>query len=70
MLQPVSRACVGCAFTLYQGILDEIERADYDVLHHRVAVPNRRRTAVALPGLGRALLARVRSPVRTPVRTP
>ena len=70
MLQPVSRACVGCAFTLYQGILDEIERADYDVLHHRVAVPNRRRTAVALPGLGRALVARVRTPVGTPVGTP
>ena len=58
---PVSRACVGCAFTLYQGILDEIERADYDVLHRRVAVPNRRRAAVAVPGLARALVARARS---------
>ena len=61
MLEPVSRACVGCAFTLYQGILDEIERADYDVLHRRVAVPNRRRAAVAVPGLARALVARARS---------
>jgi phytoene synthase len=61
MLEPVSRACVGCAFTLYQGILDEIEKADYDVLHRRVAVPNRRRAAVALPGLTRALVARARS---------
>ena len=60
MLEPVSRACVGCAFTLYQGILDEIEKADYDVLHRRVAGPNRRRAAVALPGLGRALVARTR----------
>jgi phytoene synthase len=58
MLEPASRACVGCAFTLYRGILDEIERAEYDVLHRRVAVPNRRRAAVALPGLARALLAR------------
>ncbi len=62
MLEPVSRACVGCAFTLYQGILDEIERADYDdVLHRRVSVPNRRRAAVALPGLARAMTARLRS---------
>jgi phytoene synthase len=58
MLQPVSRACVGCAFTLYQDILDEIEKVDFDVLHRRVAVPNRRRAAVALPGLARALTAR------------
>ena len=63
MLEPVSRACVGCAFTLYQGILDEIEAADYAVLHRRVAVPNRRRLAVAVPGLARAVRARA---VRTP----
>lgn len=59
MLAPVSRACVGTAYTLYGGILDEIEAAGYDVLSHRVAVPTRRRLAVALPGLGRTLLARV-----------
>jgi phytoene synthase len=58
MLEPVSRACVACAFTLYRGILDEIEAADYQVLHRRVAVPNRRRAAIALPGLARALAAR------------
>jgi 15-cis-phytoene synthase len=51
MLEPVSRACVGCAFTLYRGILDEIERARYAVLHQRVAVPTHRRAA----GLLRAL---------------
>jgi hypothetical protein len=60
LLEPVSRACVRCAFTLYQGILDEIERAGYHVLHRRVAVSNRRRAAVALPGLARALVARAR----------
>jgi phytoene synthase len=63
MLEPVSRACVGCAFTLYSGILDEIEAADHDVLHRRVAVSTRRRAAVALPGLARALAARA-LPVR------
>jgi len=61
MLEPVSRACVACAFTLYRGILDEIEAADYHVLHRRVSVPRRRRAAVALPGLARALAARSRA---------
>ncbi|MGQ0574632.1 MAG: phytoene/squalene synthase family protein [Pseudonocardia sp.] len=59
MLEPVSRACVRCAFTLYQGILDEIEAAEFHVLHRRVAVSNRRRIAVAVPGLARAVAARV-----------
>jgi phytoene synthase len=62
MLEPVSRACVRCAFTLYQAILDEIEAADHHVLHRRVAVPNRRRLAVAVPGLARAVAARVAGP--------
>ena len=61
MLEPVSRACVACAFTLYRGILDEIEDAGYPVLHRRVAVPTSRKLAVALPGLGRALAARHRT---------
>jgi phytoene synthase len=61
MLEPVSRACVGCAFALYRGILDEIEAAGYGVLHRRVAVPTRRRAAVAVPGVVRALAARART---------
>jgi 15-cis-phytoene synthase len=58
MLEPVSRECVACAFTLYRGILDRIEAVDYDVLNRRVSVPRRTRAAVAVPGLLRALLAR------------
>ncbi len=58
MLAPVSRACVATAFTLYGGILDEIEAAGYHILSRRVAVPRHRRLAVALPGLSRALAAR------------
>jgi phytoene synthase len=61
MLEPVSRACVACAFTLYRGILDQVEAADYDVLHRRVSVPARTRAAVAVPGLLRALAARART---------
>jgi phytoene synthase len=59
MLEPVSRACVGCAFVLYQNILDEIEAAEYHVLHRRVAVPRRRRLVVAVRGLARAIAARL-----------
>lgn len=76
MLEPVSQACVGTARSLYAGILDEIADAGYDILHRRVAVPNRRRAAVALPGLGRAVasrgleLARERTGRRNPLRTP
>ncbi|TWF74125.1 phytoene synthase [Pseudonocardia hierapolitana] len=61
MLEPVSRACVACAFTLYRGILDQIEAADYDILNRRVSVPRHTRLAVAVPGLVRALAARARS---------
>ncbi|WP_181782628.1 phytoene/squalene synthase family protein [Pseudonocardia pini] len=58
MLAPESRDCVRCAFELYGGILTEIQAADYDVLYRRVRVPTRRRVAVALPGLVRAVAAR------------
>ncbi len=58
MLAPVSRPCVATALRLYGGILDEIVAADYDVLARRVRVPHRRRIAVALPGLCRAMAAR------------
>jgi phytoene synthase len=44
---------VTCAFGLYGGILAEIERAGYSVLHQRVAVPPHRRAA----GVIRALTA-------------
>ena len=58
LLHPTSRDCIRTAFTLYGGILDEIERADYQVLDRRVSVPLRRRLAVAAPGLWRAARAR------------
>jgi phytoene synthase len=58
LLEPASRACVEAARRLYEGILDEIADADYDVLSRRVSVPTRRRLAVAVPGMARALAAR------------
>ena len=60
MVHPTSRDCLRTAFELYGGILDAVEDADFDVLGRRVAVGLPRRLAVALPGLGRARLARWR----------
>ena len=53
LLVPSSRPCIRVAFDLYGGILDEVERAGYQVLDRRVAVPRRRRLGVA----GRQLVA-------------
>ncbi|GGU82985.1 phytoene/squalene synthase family protein [Lentzea flava] len=49
LLAPSSRACIATAFTLYGGILDEIERADYRILDRRVAVSVAGRLKVAIP---------------------
>ena len=58
LLHPTSRPCIETALALYGGILDRIEAADYQVLTQRVSVGKRRRAAVALPGLVRAVAAR------------
>jgi 15-cis-phytoene synthase len=47
LLVPSSRPCVRVAFDLYGAILDEVERAHYQVLDRRVQVPRSRRLAVA-----------------------
>jgi 15-cis-phytoene synthase len=53
-LIPASRACIRVAYRLYGGILDEIEKLDYDVFARRARVPRLRRLAVAA---GSVLLA-------------
>ena len=58
LLRPTSRDCVRTAMRLYAGILDQVERADYDVLSRRVTVPIRTRLRVAVPALVRAGRAR------------
>lgn len=58
MLHPTSRDAIRAAHVLYGGILDSVERADYQVLTSRVGVPLSRRAAVALPGLVRARRSR------------
>ncbi|MEU2760308.1 MULTISPECIES: phytoene/squalene synthase family protein [unclassified Streptomyces] len=68
MLDPVARPCIRTAFVLYSGILDAVEADGFAVLHRRAVVPRRRRAAVALDGLARALAAR--APVRRRTRQP
>jgi phytoene synthase len=66
MLHPSSRDCIDAARVLYCGIVDEVERQDYDVFGHRATVPMRRRLAVAGPAWVRARRARRRHPVTIP----
>ena len=58
MLHPSSRDCIEAARVLYCGIVDEVERQDYDVFARRATVPMRRRLAVAGPAWVRAVRAR------------
>jgi phytoene synthase len=59
LLEPASQAGIRAAFRLYSGILDEVERAGYDVFAGRAVVPNRRR----LLGAAAALVTRTGVPV-------
>jgi 15-cis-phytoene synthase len=54
MLHPSSRECVGTALRLYSGILDEIERRDFDVFSRRARVGRLTRLGVGLPAYARA----------------
>jgi phytoene synthase len=58
MLHPSSRDCIEAARVLYIGIVDEVERRDFDVFTSRASVPLRRRLAVAGPAWLRAVRAR------------
>ncbi|MET9229783.1 phytoene/squalene synthase family protein [Lentzea sp. NPDC003310] len=55
MLSVASRPCVRTAYRLYSDILGLV---GCEVLWRRVAVPNSRRLAVAVPGAAQALMAR------------
>jgi phytoene synthase len=70
LLHPTSRDCMRTAFVLYREILDEVERADYQVLERRVAVGLPRRLAVAGPALIRAARARRRDGAQISSRPP
>ncbi|WP_033293420.1 phytoene/squalene synthase family protein [Amycolatopsis jejuensis] len=60
LLRPESRACVQTSLTLYEGILDEIEAMDYEVLNRRATVSKGRRIGIALTTWARHQLFRAR----------
>jgi 15-cis-phytoene synthase len=66
MLSADSQPCIDAARVLYCGIVDEVERIDYEVFTKRATVPLRRRLAVAGPAWVRARRARRPRPVRSP----
>jgi phytoene synthase len=61
LLSPDSQPCIEAARVLYCGIVDEVERIDYEVFDKRATVPLRRRLAVAGPAWVRARRARRRA---------
>ena len=58
LLAPECRACIQTASELYCGIVDEVERIDYQIFTHRAKTSTWRRIKVALPAFLRAFLAR------------
>jgi phytoene synthase len=58
LLEPSSRACIEAARVLYCGIVDEVERMDYQVFDRRAKVSMGRRLRVAAPAWVRAMRAR------------
>ena len=58
LLAPESRPCIEAASELYCGIVDEVEKIDYEVFKLRARTSTLRRLKVALPAWRRALRAR------------
>ena len=60
MLSSEAQPCIEAARILYCGIVDEVEKIDYEVFDRRAKVPLSRRLAVAGPAWARAVRARRR----------
>lgn len=58
LLYPESRACIEAASELYCGIVDEVEKIDFQIFTKRAKTSTSRRLKVALPALARAIKAR------------
>ena len=58
LLTPGARQCIQAASQLYCGIVDEVEKIDYQIFTKRAKTSNWRRTKVALPAYLRALVTR------------
>jgi phytoene synthase len=58
LLSPDSRPCIKAASELYCGIVDEVEKIDYNVFEKRAKTSTFRRASVAFPAWLQALAAR------------
>jgi len=58
LLTPGARECIQAASQLYCGIVQEVEKIDYQIFTKRAKTSNWRRTKVALPAYLRALVSR------------
>jgi phytoene synthase len=58
LLAPESRACIEAASELYCGIVDEVEKIDYEIFDKRAKTSTWRRIKVAAPAYVRARKAR------------
>lgn len=57
-LEPDSQPCIQAASELYCGIVDEVEKIDFDIFNKRAKTSTARRLKVALPAYVKALRAR------------
>ena len=58
LLDPVSQPCINAASELYCGIVDEVEKINYEIFTHRAKTSTWRRLKVALPAYISAIRAR------------
>ncbi len=58
LLDPSSQPCINAASVLYCGIVDEVEKIDFEIFTERAKTSTWRRLKVALPAYARALRAR------------
>ena len=58
LLDPSSQPCINAASVLYCGIVDEVEKIDFEIFTERAKTSTWRRLKVALPAYVRALRAR------------
>jgi phytoene synthase len=58
LLDASSRPCIEAASELYCGIVDEVEKIDYEIFTERATTSTWRRLKVALPAYARAMKAR------------
>ena len=58
LLSPDARPCIRAASELYCGIVDEVEKIDFEVFSRRAKTSTFRRISVAFPGWLRALALR------------